>query len=147
VAEESFPLLCSILFGFLGAFFGAVAAAPKDAVLLVQNFDLYFLTFKARDAILITSGCGGIAFFMSALLAMYAKMFSVTTIPSNEEEKTVAQEFMEIRAKFLLFSAISFNIGVVIAPTSGFFLISAPAIFVVLFVYAVAIVFAAIKLQ
>ena len=135
VTEEGLPLLCTLLFGFLGAFFGAVAAAPDDAGALQGLLRVFCLTVKIKTLILVLSGVCGISFFASALLALYAKMFSIRDAPANDDEKWVAELFQTTRTKLLSYSAGVFNAGVILTPVAGLLLMPATAFWVILSVY------------
>jgi len=140
VIEDGLPLLCTLLFGFLGAFFGAVAAAPDEARALKGSLSVCCLTVEIKTLILVLSGVSGISFFASALLALYAKLFSVKDAPANDDETWVAEQFQTIRTKFLSYSACAFNAGVILTPVTGFLLIPATAFWVILSIYMLTVV-------
>jgi hypothetical protein len=132
--EEAMPVLCSILFGFSGAYFAAVAVADK---LGDRTFaDLPWigkylggrLDFSIKPSVLLLSGICCVCFYLSTLGAIYAKMVNVEKIASSlptgrtadqqVSDNTRIRDHRERRRRCLLLSLVAFNVGVFLLPMS-----------------------------
>ena len=133
--EEAIPVLCSILFGFSGAYFAAVAVADK---LGDQKFgDLPWigkyigshLDFSVKPSVMLLSGICCVCFYLSTLGAIYAKMVNVEKIAANlpsgrpadqrVSDDTRIWDHRKRRRRCLLLSLVAFNIGVFFLPVSA----------------------------
>jgi len=123
------------LFGFVGAFFAAVAVAPDEKSAVQGSLCVFYLAINLKSLILVFSGLSSMLFFSSALLALYAKMFSIKSTPSNDDEELVAAHCQINRLRLLKYSACAFNAGAVLAPIAGFLVMPATAFWIVLFIY------------
>jgi len=134
--EEGIPLLCSILFGFAGAYFATVSAVSSHEFgrrsfgnLLTFGFIAgNRLDFDVRGAVMILSGIACTCFYVSAIAAIYARMVNTEAInlPSHRTDDqvladdTVVRRRVRQRSRYLTTSLMAFNIGVFVLPFSAF---------------------------
>ncbi|HXZ01932.1 MAG TPA: hypothetical protein VEI03_18200 [Stellaceae bacterium] len=136
--EEGIPILCSILFGFAGAYFAAISVIRPDE-LGERKFECVFVIgsiigsgwdFQVKNAVMVLSAICCACFYISVIGAIYAKMVNTDEIASklgagrSDEQKAVDNDIITRRIgqreKYFFVSLAAFNTGIFVLPFSLF---------------------------
>lgn len=152
------PIICTLLFGFAGAFFAGAAAADRAALgtlrsMVIPIVHLATPEMERKGLVLLITGVSCAAFYISFITAIFSKL--VDPAPGWEQiaalqNRTSAQQnadsaaywgFIHRQQRYRAISGAAYNIGLAPLPFSGLIFTKTQFVTWVILIYVAFLIF------
>ena len=152
--DEVMPIVCTLLFGFAGAFFATAAAADKGetvlGLLVLRNpltGAVWYSDFR-KGYVLFITGVAAISFYVSLISIIYSRMkdplpawrhvgyLNSGLTDEHRRDRDILKKFLSERRRYRVVSLNAFNFGILFIPFAGLLFLKQIVLPIALVLYA-----------